>query len=583
MMRQDLGELLVPKVRTATLLRWCALQLWLILLLAGPTHAAAVRLDRDACHAVSATTLPDQRLDTLAFHCTGTPSGYQRGSLWLRIAPLAGAPATLMVHQSRFDRLAVGFRYANGTIEWQHVRSGDFGAQWRPGAQIAFIPANRSAKLRSITLRFDRLASHELLRVRQVPEGDAELDSGKLGALIGAALTLLLIGGLYNASLAIGVRRQYLGWQAAWALVVFLWGAAWSQLVLLFVPGMAGTLASQICTLLSCWAVALATMSAVTSIAKGMVPGLLRGIAIGLACGIALLAIPAALVRDAWIGPIAAVLGLLVLAILGIVALCLGWAWRRGSVEARDLVAAWSVPMLALGFTQIVDIGSGLWGGGAQIVVLFASAWQTIWLSLAASRNLSRLRAERDLARAAEARASALAERDSLTGIRNRRGFVTAAQALIRAAAQTHDDIGLLVIDVDRFKAINDEHGHDAGDQVLTAIAARLARWEGAMCAAGRLGGEEFGVIIRGLAGHALTGFADHVRLEIAACDHQAAIGARTVTVSIGVAEATGACVFEQLYRQADGALYAAKRSGRDRVCRVDRRPTPLPKVEAHG
>src|SRR3546814_8567414 len=79
-----------------------------------------------------------------------------------------------------------------------------------------------------------------------------------------------------------------------------------------------------------------------------------------------------------WIGD---VLGLLVLADLAAVALILGWAWRRHSPDARDVAMAWSVPMAALGLTQIVDVGGALWGGGAQVLVLFAAALQTLWLS----------------------------------------------------------------------------------------------------------------------------------------------------------------------------------------------------------
>src|SRR3546814_17814699 len=93
-----------------------------------------------------------------------------------------------------------------------------------------------------------------------------------------------------------------------------------------------------------------------------------------------------------WIGD---VLGLLVLADLAAVALILGWAWRRHSPDARDVAMAWSVPMAALGLTQIVDVGGALWGGGAPVLVLFAATLQTLWLSIAKTRRLSRVRVER--------------------------------------------------------------------------------------------------------------------------------------------------------------------------------------------
>src|SRR3546814_16405015 len=92
-----------------------------------------------------------------------------------------------------------------------------------------------------------------------------------------------------------------------------------------------------------------------------------------------------------WIGD---VLGLLVLADLAAVALILGWAWRRHSPDARDVAMAWSVPMAALGLTQIVDVGGALWGGGAQVLVLFAAALQTLWLSHPTTRRRAPLRGD---------------------------------------------------------------------------------------------------------------------------------------------------------------------------------------------
>lgn len=566
---------LVRSLAVIALLRWSAVQLlWLVL---APIAALAtpVALDSKLCHGQSPRSFADAAVDRIAFTCGGAPAGYQRGSLWLRLDPHtylpAGETATLLVHHSRFDRLAVGFRHADGSTEWQQVKSGAFGDHWRPGAQIAFTPIRRDGAITAIILRFDRLASYHLLRMRLVPEGQADIETGMLAALIGAALTLLLAGALYNLSLALGLHRHYLAWQGAWAIAVFLWGAIWSQLGLLVAPGMAGTLAAQSCTALSTLSVLLATLSIVSGVGPDMAPRPLRWIALLLGGLVALIGIPATFARSAMMEVIAPALGMVVLGNLLAVLLCLLWGVRRGSTVARDLLAAWAVPMAALALTQCVDIGSSLWGGGAQILVLFASAWQTIWLSIAASRRLTRLRAERDLARAGEARASRLAERDPLTGIRNRRGFVDAATALVDAAGRDGTTLALLLIDIDRFKTINDEHGHDAGDRVLSTIAARLARWEGPMCVVARLGGEEFALVVAHLGGAALDGFAEHVRHELGACDHRDAIGPRRVTVSIGVTEAQGRCDFATLYRDADNALYAAKRGGRNRSCRAGR------------
>ena len=128
-------------------------------------------------------------------------------------------------------------------------------------------------------------------------------------------------------------------------------------------------------------------------------------------------------------------------------------------------------------------------GGGSQMLVLAASAWQTVWLSVAATRRFMGMRIERDRALVAEAAAQEQARRDPLTGLRNRRGFTDAITPLLDRVTQEADGVlddsqgvALLLLDVDRFKAINDAHGHDAGDVVLVTLARRLARWDGAMC-----------------------------------------------------------------------------------------------------
>ncbi|WP_333572089.1 GGDEF domain-containing protein [Sphingomonas sp.] len=560
-------------VRSPTgLVLFRCLLLSLLCLLAGPARAwappAAGRLA--ICHAVSTREAPDAIASTLPFDCAGKPENYQSASLWLRLDPRSAAPAgdttTLLIHNTRFDRMLARFDYADGTSEMQQVRSGAFDDHWRPGAQIAFRPENGKAALVRITLRIDRLSSYPLLRMRLVDAGEADIETTILAGLIGAALTLLLAGALYNLTLALGVRRQYFAWQGAWAGSVFLWGTVWSQFGLLVAPGLAGTLAAQLSTAVSVLSIPFATLSVTTALAPGMAPRRLKQAALVLGATVVLLGIPAALVRGPVLESLAPALSIATLGTLVCAMLCLAWGLRRGSPEARDLLGAWSIPSAALALTQIVDIGGSLWGGGPQILVLFASAWQTIWLSIAASRRLARLRAERDVARAAEARASELAGRDPLTGLHNRRGFVDASEALMLAASTDGAPLALLLIDIDRFKRINDEHGHEAGDIVLCTIASRLARWGGPMCTVARLGGEEFAMVVAHLSGQALLGFADHVRQEIAACDHGAVIGAQQVTISIGVAEAGKRYDFTGLYRSADRALYAAKHGGRNRV-----------------
>jgi diguanylate cyclase (GGDEF)-like protein len=128
------------------------------------------------------------------------------------------------------------------------------------------------------------------------------------------------------------------------------------------------------------------------------------------------------------------------------------------------------------------------------------------------------------------------------------------------------DALALLLLDIDQFKQINDRHGHDAGDNVLATIGQRLQRLDGPAQVVGRLGGEEFAIMIAGMGRFAAHGFAESVRQAIAACDHGDSIGHDEVTVSIGLVMARPGDTFATLYRAGDAALYAAKRQGRNRV-----------------
>lgn len=157
---------------------------------------------------------------------------------------------------------------------------------------------------------------------------------------------------------------------------------------------------------------------------------------------------------------------------------------------------------------------------------------------------------------------------DFLTGIANRRAFTQAAHAEIAQARLTRESATLILFDIDHFKRVNDQHGHDAGDAVLIHVAAIIERAcrEGDL--AGRYGGEEFVV----LAGHggASSGEALAERLRAAIEESPCSLPSGlqlAVTASFGVAPLNEASsTLESLLQAADRALYAAKRQGRNRV-----------------
>jgi diguanylate cyclase (GGDEF)-like protein len=158
-----------------------------------------------------------------------------------------------------------------------------------------------------------------------------------------------------------------------------------------------------------------------------------------------------------------------------------------------------------------------------------------------------------------------LAYRDELTELPNRRGTARQVDVLISRARRHGQQLALLLIDADRFKGINDDHGHAAGDMVLREIAARLQERVRREDVVGRWGGEEFVVALPETTPDGAAAVAESLRAAVADVAIDAGGSALHVTVSIGVAAWTGRAL-DDLVDRADQALYAAKAAGRDRV-----------------
>jgi len=177
---------------------------------------------------------------------------------------------------------------------------------------------------------------------------------------------------------------------------------------------------------------------------------------------------------------------------------------------------------------------------------------------------------------------------DPLTDLANRRHFAEVLANATRKARGEGSALSLLLLDIDHFKAINDEHGHAVGDGVIGAIAARLQlAFPHAGELAARIGGEEFGVVLEGQDGALAAARAESFREGLTARPLLVDGLALTVTISIGWAEFDLAVHGEVdgLYRAADRALYRAKHEGRNRVCgdlqgHTTNGPTrPLPEI----
>ena len=157
----------------------------------------------------------------------------------------------------------------------------------------------------------------------------------------------------------------------------------------------------------------------------------------------------------------------------------------------------------------------------------------------------------------------AMAYHDELTGVANRRFAVRQLHALLSRARRHGQDLSVVLLDADRFKALNDRHGHGAGDEVLRGLAERLRSRVREEDVVARFGGEEFLVILPDTAASGAATAAEDLRAAVAA--HPFPVGriALALTVSAGWATWRGESL-ERLVARADRGLYAAKEAGRN-------------------
>jgi two-component system cell cycle response regulator len=167
------------------------------------------------------------------------------------------------------------------------------------------------------------------------------------------------------------------------------------------------------------------------------------------------------------------------------------------------------------------------------------------------------------------------ASSDDLTGLSNRRVFEEAIRAELHRCRRRGREMGLLMIDLDHFKTINDRHDHAVGDQVLRETAARLAAVAREEDIVARYGGEEFVVMLAELPHDALAAAAERFRQALADRPFVLPGGEHAVTASVGAVgfPDSGESV-DALVQAADVALYAAKRAGRNRVVVGEAAPT---------
>ena len=168
---------------------------------------------------------------------------------------------------------------------------------------------------------------------------------------------------------------------------------------------------------------------------------------------------------------------------------------------------------------------------------------------------------------------------DNLSGLLNRRGFETQAATALRRCLEERRSVALIIADLDRFKSVNDNHGHAVGDAIIAAFGAHVRLIGPAEMVAGRIGGEEFALLLPGAGIEGARQLAEAVRTGLAAACAGRIPASLCPTASFGIAIGAPGTGLPALMHEADQALYEAKRTGRNRV----RAFAPKPVRSANG
>jgi diguanylate cyclase (GGDEF)-like protein len=245
-------------------------------------------------------------------------------------------------------------------------------------------------------------------------------------------------------------------------------------------------------------------------------------------------------------------------AVAGVVAIILTGPYI--AVDVRDLLALNVASMLVLALVMVATRLDPFDMIGTAVFVL---------LAVAVSMLLGRvLEASHRRAFALDLELQRDARTDALTGLDNRRAVEERALLELKRASRADAPVSLIMCDIDRFKEINDRHGHEAGDAVLRSVANRLRGALRETDLLGRWGGDEFLAVLGDADLLSAAEVAERMRASVAATPLDEIAGSATISVGVSTRQdsAVAARAWEQLLKEADAHLYHAKTAGRNRV-----------------
>ena len=232
---------------------------------------------------------------------------------------------------------------------------------------------------------------------------------------------------------------------------------------------------------------------------------------------------------------------------------------RKGTASERIFLAAALCGMFGAGYSTLVLSSVLPFTSSTYIALELLAFLEVSLLALA-------LGCQAQQQQQACIRAERMASRDSLTDLYNRRAFLEMARPIWSTAQRNQRPMAMILLDIDHFKQVNDQFGHEVGDHVLIQTAELLAK----VCRAGdllsRWGGEEFLLLLPETDLEQACVFAERIRMSLEALGLPIESDTVFLTASLGVAEGVRKTCLEEMLREADVQLYTAKRNGRNQT-----------------
>jgi len=241
--------------------------------------------------------------------------------------------------------------------------------------------------------------------------------------------------------------------------------------------------------------------------------------------------------------------------------------WKAGSRNSIDRFLFWLLTVWGIQFFVRTALVVAYEGGEIADSNMFASFyWVTLTFSLAFFLLIYAVAIVAAIAIDLQDELRAEAFTDPLSGLLNRRGFNKRLEQALSDARAKGVPLALIVVDLDHFKEVNDRFGHDIGDSAIVSFSNCLRDVASSDHVAGRMGGEEFAILLSGADVRMARLFAEGLRTNFAALEVPGLPSGHVLTASFGVALLKAGEDREDLLKRADRALYRAKSEGRDRV-----------------